>query len=494
MYSIRKEEKEKMKLLDEKNTRSSKKKRQKSSNREIILLTYLFVGIFVGLLVYFGYFIQVDSSNVINNPYNKRQDLLAQRVVRGKILGKDGEVLAETKTDKKGIEYRYYPYDNIFCHIVGRFTNGKTGIELSQNINLLTSSENPLLAMLNEIQGEKNIGDNVVTTLDVNLQKIAYEALGSRKGAVVALEPSTGKILAMVSKSDYNPNTASSNWDSLVEDSSGNSSLLNRATQGLYPPGSTFKILTALEYIRENGDYKDYTYDCTGSDIFKGIKINCYNNKVHGTQDLTTSFAKSCNSSFANIGMTLNLKSFHKLCESFLFNSDLPTDIPYSKSSFELNKESNLDEVPQTAIGQGNTQITPLHNALITATIANGGVMMKPYVVDHLERYDGTVVKQYNSQEYATLLNENEVKALKKMMKEVVTDGTATALNGQSYTAAGKTGSAEFDSNKSSHAWFVGYAPTKNPKIVVSIIVEGAGTGSEYAVPIAKKIMDAYLD
>ncbi len=483
-----------MKQLDEKNSRIFKKKRQKSSNREIIILTYLFVGIFVGLLVYFGYFIQVDSSNVINNPYNKRQDLLAERVVRGKILGNNGEVLAETKTDKKGNEYRYYPYDNIFCHIVGRFTNGKTGIELSQNINLLTSSENPLFAMLKEMQGEKNIGDNVVTTLDVNLQKIAYEALGSRKGAVVALEPSTGKILVMVSKSDYNPNTAASNWDSLVEDSFDNSPLLNRATQGLYPPGSTFKILTALEYIRENGDYKDYTYHCTGSDIFQGIKINCYNNKVHGEEDITKSFAKSCNSSFANIGMTLNLKSFRNLCESFLFNRDLPTDIPYSKSSFELNKASNLDEVPQTAIGQGNTQITPLHNALITATIANGGVMMEPYVVDHLERYDKTIVKQYHSEEYATLLNEDEVKALKKMMKEVVTDGTATALSGQSYTAAGKTGSAEFDSNKSSHAWFVGYAPTKNPKIVVSIIVEGAGTGSEYAVPIAKKIMDAYLD
>lgn len=472
----------------------SRTRKKKSSNREIIFLTYLFVAIFVGLLVYFGYFIQVESSNVINNPYNKRQDLLAERVVRGKILGNKGEVLAETKTDADGDEYRYYPYDNMFCHIVGRFTNGKTGIELSQNINLLTSSENPLLAMVNEIQGNKNIGDNVVTTLDVKLQKIAYEALGNYKGAVVVLEPSTGKILAMVSKSDYNPNTVASNWDTLIDDSSGNSPLLNRASQGLYPPGSTFKIMTALEYIRENSDYKDYEYDCSGSATFESVKINCYNNKVHGHEDLGTSFAKSCNSSFANLAMGFNLRSFHNLCETFLFNSNLPTDIPYSKSSFVLDKGSDKSEIPQTAIGQGDTQITPLHNALIAATIANDGVMMEPYAVDHLESYDGAITKQYEPKEYGSLMTKKEIKVMQSMMEEVVEDGTATALKNGSYTAAGKTGSAEFDSNKSSHAWFVGYAPAKNPKIAVSIIVEGAGTGSQYAVPIAKKIMDAYLN
>ena len=493
MYSIRKEDIRRMKLLNDKNNMRLQMKKRNSSNRQIIILTYFFVAIFVGLLLYFGYFIQVESSNVINNPYNKRQNLLAERVVRGKILGNKGEVLAETKLDENGDEFRYYPYDNMFCHIVGRFTNGKTGIELSQDINLLTSSENPLVAMINEIKGEKNIGDNVVTTLDVNLQKIAYDALGNNKGAVVVLEASTGKILAMVSKSDYNPNKAYLNWDNLIEDKDENSALLNRATQGLYPPGSTFKIMTALEYIRENEDYKKYKYECTGSDIFEGVKINCYNNKVHGREDLTKSFAKSCNTSFANIGMTLNLKSFHNLCTSFLFNCDLPTQIPYSKSSFVLKEGSDKDEIPQTVIGQGDTLITPLQNALITATIANNGVMMKPYVVDHLESYDGTIIKQYKEEEYATLMNKKEVKTLKKMMKEVVEDGTATALRGQPYTAAGKTGSAEFDSTKASHSWFVGYAPTKNPQLVVSIIVEGAGTGSQYAVPIAKKIMDAYL-
>lgn len=473
--------------------KKTKKKKGRNSNREIVVLTYMFVGVFVGLLAYFGYFISVDSSNIINNPYNKRQDLLAERVVRGKILGSGGQVLAETKITKDGKEYRHYPYDNMFCHIVGRFDSGKTGVELSQNINLLTSSENPLLAILNEIQGEKNLGDNVVTTLDVNVQKAAYDALGSRKGAVVALEPSTGKILAMVSRIDYNPNTAGENWDELVEDKGENSALLNRATQGLYPPGSTFKIVTALEYIRENKNYKEYYYDCNGSDTFQGVKINCYNNKVHGSEDLTRSFAKSCNASFANIGMQLKPGSFRSLCNSLLFNAELPTNIAYSKSSFVLSKKSDKDEIPQTAIGQGETQITPLHNAMIAAAVANGGVIMNPYVVDHLESHDGDMVKQYEPIEYGPVMSEKEAKILKKMMTAVVEEGTATALNGLSYSVAGKTGSAEYDSSKSSHAWFVGFADNGDKELAVSIIVEGAGTGSEYAVPIARKVFDAYL-
>ncbi len=469
-------------------------KKKAKSNQEILWISYIFVGIFVFLLAKFAYFITIESPDVINNTYNKRQELLAERVVRGKILGNDGEVLAETLVDKYGNEVRSYPYNNIFCHIVGRFSNGKTGVEQLQNINLLTSNENPLEIAFNEIQGEKNKGDNVVTTLDVELQKAAYEALGNRKGAVVAMEPSTGKILAMVSKPDYNPNTIDSVWDSLVEDANEESALVNRATQGLYPPGSTFKILTALEYIRENEDYKDYEYLCEGKDTFDEVTINCYNGNNHGEEDLTKSFAKSCNTSFSNIGMDLDKDSFRKLCDSFLFNTPLPTSLPSNASSFVIDGDSDDDKMPQTAIGQGDTQITPLHNALITATIANKGVMMKPYVIDRLETYEGEMVKQYEPEEYGQIITKEEAKKMRQLMKAVVSDGTASQLNGLSFACAGKTGSAEYNSNKSSHAWFVGYAPTDNPQIVVSIIVEDGGTGSQSAVPIAKKMFETYLE
>lgn len=479
--------------LSEKAEQLLNKPKKKSANREILIMTYLFVGIFVFLLGKFAYFIVVESPNVINSTYNKRQDLLAERIVRGKILGSKGEILAETVTDGSGNETRNYPYNNIFCHAVGRFTNGKTGVEQLENFNLLTSGENPLAAVINELQGKKNKGDNAVTTLNVALQKTAYEALGSRKGAVIAIEPSTGKILTMVSKPDYNPNTVNANWESLVEDSDKNSALINRATQGIYPPGSTFKILTALEFMNENKDYESYHYNCQGKETFGNTVINCYGNERHGEEGLKKSFAKSCNGSFAKIGLDLNIKSFQKLCESFLFNKSLPTDFITNSSSFVLKKSSEEAEILQTAIGQGNTQITPLHNALITLTIANNGVLMKPYLVDYLETYRGDKVKEYKPTEYGEIITKEQAKKVQNLMGAVVKEGTGSSLSGLSYSCAGKTGSAEYDSNKSSHGWFVGYAPADNPKIVVSVIVEDGGTGSKSAVPIAKQLFQTYL-
>lgn len=468
-------------------------KKEDKTSKNIMQITYIFIGLFVLLLGYFVYFIAMDSNEVINNSYNKRQDLLAKQVVRGNILSADNEILAQTITDKKGRETRVYPFGNMFVHIVGRFSKGRTGIESTNNFHLLTSNMNPVKKIFNELSGEKNIGDNVVTTLNTKLQETAYEALGNYNGAVVVMEPSTGKILAMVSKPDYDPNNINELWDDMVAEDSNSSALINRATQGLYPPGSTFKILTALEYIRENPDYKKYKYTCNGKDTVNDITINCYNNKKHGKENLMTSFAKSCNSSFANIGINLNMSSFRKLCETFLFNTALPTDLEYNQSSFVLNSNSDKKEIPQTVIGQGKTQITPFHNALIASAIANGGVLMKPYVVDHLENGSGGTVKKYLPEIYGTLMTPSESQILTSFMTEVVENGTASALRGRSYTAAGKTGSAEYQEDKPAHAWYIGFAPAENPKIAVSIVVESVGTGSDYAVPIASKIFNEYF-
>ncbi|ROR29423.1 cell division protein FtsI/penicillin-binding protein 2 [Mobilisporobacter senegalensis] len=486
-------QKENNDVLIEENIKSLDK--TKNPNREIVMITYIFVGLFVLLTTYFAYFLFADSDEVINNSYNKRQDLLAERVIRGEIQGSNGETLAKTVEDKKGNTSRVYPYDEMFAHIVGRFEKGKTGIESSENFNLLTSHNNPIMMVYNEISGVKNPGDNIITTLDVKLQEVAYNALGSQKGAVVVLEPSTGKILAMVSKPDYDPNEVSRNWEDLTDDTDNNSALVNRATQGLYPPGSTYKILTALEYIRENENtYKDYEYTCSGQGIFDSVSINCYKNEKHGKVDLLHSFSESCNTSFANMGTSLNIGSFRKLNETFLFNRSLPTNIPYKQSSFVLDSHSKKSEVPQTVIGQGKTLVSPFHNALITATIANGGTLMTPYVVDHITNSSGTLIKKNVPNIYGTLMTSKEAKILTQMMEEVVTSGTGSALNGLGIHSAGKTGSAEFNDKQQSHAWFVGFAPTDKPQLVVSIIVEGAGTGSSHAVPIAKKIFQEYFN
>ncbi|MDF2800313.1 MAG: penicillin-binding protein transpeptidase [Anaerocolumna sp.] len=470
------------------------KKKKEKTNREIILVMYIFVGLFFLVIGYFTNFMINQSSEVINNTYNKRQDLLAEQILRGDIISSDGKVLAHTTTDKKGNETRVYPYKDIFVHIVGQFNKGKTGLESSENFHLLTSNNGTISKVFKELSGEKNIGDNIVTTLDTNLQQAAYDALGDNRGAVVVMEPSSGKILAMVSKPDYDPNKIDSIWNSLVENSNNDSALLNRATQGLYPPGSTFKILTTLEYIRENPNYKDYEYNCVGKGIFNSVTINCYNNKKHGEEDLMHSFAHSCNASFANIGTTLKMSSFRKLCETFLFNTALPTNLPSKKSSFVLSTSTDPSLIPQTVIGQGQTQITPLHNAMIVSAIANGGVMMKPYVVDSIENQGGTVIKKYLPEISGAVMTPGEAGILTTFMEETIKSGTATSLKNSNYTVAGKTGSAEHTQGKPAHAWFVGFASTDKPEIAVSVIVESVGTGSEYAVPIAKKIFKTYYN
>lgn len=464
----------------------------KDPKKAIYNTIYIFIGLFVLMLGYFTYFHVVKSNEVINSSYNKRQEILAERVIRGEIKASDGEVLARTLVDEEGKETREYPFGEVFAHVVGRYSKGKSGIEESENIRLLTSNINSFEIMYSELMGEKSPGDNVVTTLNSKLQQVAYDALGNKRGAVVVMEPSTGKILAMVSKPSYDPNDIDDLWESLIADEEAESPLINRATQGLYPPGSTFKVLTALEYMRENPLYEDYEYNCQGSIEYEGMKMRCYNNKRHGKEDLAHSFAKSCNTSFAFIGQGLDRDDFYDLCEDFLFNSKIPIALVSNPSSFTLKKEkSGVKEAMQTAIGQGNTLITPLHNALIAATVANGGVMMEPYVVDHIENAEGGMVKKYAPQMISKPMSALEAETLGKMMREVVTSGTGTKLKNLKVEVAGKTGSADHGGGRA-HAWFIGYAPYEKPELAISVIVENVGTGSDYAVPIAKKIIEAY--
>lgn len=471
-----------------------REQKQKETNSALYRIMYLFVGLFVVLAGYLSYFLIVESRDVINNPYNVRQDNFSKKVIRGKILGNKGEVLAETLITEDGMESRFYPYNQLFAHVVGYSQSGKTGLEQLANFSLLTSDVPVYEKVFNEFMEQKHEGNQVVTTLDVELQQTAYDAMGSFEGAVVVMEPSTGKILAMVSRPDFNPNNIVELWDSLTASDSTESVLLNRAAQGLYPPGSTFKLLTALQYIRENPDnYGDFLYRCDGIFSLDNADIRCYHGKSHGEVDLTTAFAKSCNGAFASIGADLDITGFRNLCQQFLFNSDLPVAFNYNKSSYVLTEDAPVWEVLQSAIGQGKTEITPIHNALIVSAVANGGILMNPYLVTRVENAYGQPVKNYMPSAYGQLMTAEEAKILTELMTAAVTDGTASALSSGLYTAAGKTGTAEWDEKRESHSWFIGFAPAENPKLAVSIILEEAGTGSEYAVPIAKKIFDEYF-
>lgn len=459
----------------------------------IIFTCVFFALLFVGMLSYTCYYAYSNRMELINNSYNGRQQILLAQNTRGNIYSADGDLLATTITDSEGNEVRNYPYEKEFAHIVGYSTNGRAGIEALANYYLINTSIDLAEKVKLDAAGQKYPADNVYTTLDVNLQETAYKALAAYQGAIVVSDPKTGEILAMVSKPDFDPNNIESEWSSLVSSSS-NTQLLNRATQGLYPPGSTFKIVTALEYIKENPDtYKNYSFTCTGKFTVLEDSISCYHGANHGTVDLYSSFAKSCNSSFANIGMGLDKTSFAKLLDTLMFNSELPLKLNYSKSYASCTEDISNADMMQLSIGQGTTSITPMHLNMITCAIANDGVLMKPYVISEVKSADGKTVESFGSSEYKRLMSEEEADILTELMEGVVESGTATKLKGLSYTAAGKTGSAEFNSDSDSHAWFTGFAPADDPEICVTIIIENAGSGGEYAVPVAKRIFDAYF-
>lgn len=446
------------------------------------------------MMGYLAYFNFVEADEVVKNPYNKMIDSQESKVTRGDILASDGSVLATTEVDNDGNETRTYPYNNVFCHVVG-LASEKTGLEGTQNFYLLSKPDNIFEQISNDATGKKAVGDTIVTTLVPQLQSVAYEALKDNKGAVVVMEPSTGKILAMVSKPDYNPNDAATDYSKWLTYDSSDSVLLNRATQGLYPPGSTFKILTSLEYIRENPYYDSFEYNCSGSAYAEGgTTIPCNNNKAHGHETLKTAFANSCNSAFSTVGLELNKNKFKETCESFLFNNNLPIELEYNSSSFALNENSGISEVQETSIGQGKTMISPIHNLMITSAIANDGKMMKPYLVDSIKSSNGTVVSQTSPTVYKdNLVSSDEASVLKEYMRGVVTNGTGNALKNASYKAAGKTGSAQYDSSSNYHSWFVGFAPYDNPKVSICVVLEGGFKNVSSAQYTAKKVLDEYF-
>lgn len=468
----------------------------KRKMRAVRFVAFFFIAVLIGLIIYLVSFEISEGRAFENSTFNRRRiELLSSEYVRGSIYSSDGEILSYTETvNNKDI--RVYPFGNIFSHVLGYSDNGGSGIEGAYHSKLLSCHANVLYRASAYISEERLIGDNLYTTLDSALQTTCYYALGNNKGAVVVLDIKTGAVLAMVSKPDFDPNDIVNNWDYYTSDDENvESILLNRATQGLYPPGSTFKILSGLTYVRENnGNVDDYSYECTGTITHEENIIKCYNYNKHGLIDFKESFAESCNSSFVNIGINIKRENLIDICETFRFNKDLNLVIPSNNSRFLLNNDTSTYELMQTVIGQGKTLVTPMHMAMIAATIANDGKMMKPYFVDHIETFKGVTVSKTIKRSYGKLMTDDEVKIMQDVMSEVVTSGTARSLNDLNITVAGKTGSAEFGTKGDSHSWFVGYAPTDEPEIAICVLVEGAGSGSEHAVPITKKILNDYYN
>jgi len=467
---------------------------RRSQNRQILTVTYIFILMFCALIGYYIYFLVAKSEEAVNNPYNvARINNRAERIYRGKILSDTGEPLAMVQVGTDGEASRYYPYGSVFAHTVGYSTRGTVGLEALFNRQLLTCSIHPLNQVYNELTGTKNSGDNVNTTLNLELQQVLYDAMAGYEGAAVALEPSTGKVLAMVSKPDFDPNQINEIYDELIADPS-NTNLLNKAAQGLYSPGSVFKLFTLLEYMKEKPySWKDFSYDCHGTIRAGGASIDCSGGTAHGRVDVERALELSCNGAFIKMGLELDTDQYRETCELAGFNQNLDFQLSYKSSRFSLTDNDSVFTKAQTAFGQGETLVTPLHMAMVVSAIANNGMMMTPYLVSGISDAEGTAVEQYQSPSSLQIMTAEQANAITFMMEGVVNNGTASIVRSDKYQAAAKTGSAEIGRDMDTHAWFVGFAPSDQPAVAVAVVLEKAGSGGNNAGPVAKKIFDAYL-
>lgn len=449
----------------------------------------MYVVMFACLVASVAY-ISLDTKTM-TNAYNPRTKKSNTSVIRGKIMDYNGNILVESM-GKEENHTRDYLYGKEFCHIIGYSGLGNTGVEAQYNFELTKVQFEIIERFKNLIFGSKVEGNSIALTLDKDIQTTAYELLGKRKGSIVVIEPSTGKILAMVSYPNFNPNTINEHWDALKADQE-NSPLLNRAIQGLYPPGSIYKIVTAAAAMENIANWNELSFDCVGEQNFLDKKIRCYDNTKHGVVNIQQAFAQSCNTTFAQLGKDLGATALKSISERVGFNNTIDFPLEYNKSTFALNEGSTQSELVETAIGQGKTLTTPLQMARITAAVANGGILMKPYLLDHIEDSKGTTLKKFMPEKQAQLFSPEVAQQLVEMMVEVVNTGTGTPAKIKNVEVAGKTGTAEV-AGGNPHAWFVGFAPAQNPKVAVVVLLEGGGGGGANASPIAKKIMQAVLD
>ena len=453
------------------------------TNKRIIRVLIAISLLFLALVTYLLWFNMFRAKDVYTNSYNKRQWESEQQVQRGEIYSQDGVLLAETEIDGDA-RIRKYPKGSLYSHIIGYCSQvyGKTQLEMSHDDDLI--GKGTISLTLNEIKH----GNNLNLTINDELQEYAYEQLDGRDGAIVAMEPTTGQILAMVSLPDFNPETIEKDWPSMMEDE--NSPFLARATQGLYPPGSTYKIVTAAG-VYDNGMTTE-TFDDEG--LFKkdDVTVYNYNKESFGKLDIKTAFEVSSNYVFCTLGYEMGADAVKAEAEKFGVNKSFEFDIPVSQSQIQYKKMTDLDGA-LVSIGQGGLVMTPLHVAMMASAVANNGKMMKPYLVETVTTENGTIIGQTKPSVLYDSIGTACADYIEDMMIGVVEDGTGTGAQISGITVAGKTGTAENETDKD-HAWFVGYAPVENPTICVAVVLENAATsGGKSAVPIAKNIIRKFL-
>lgn len=464
-----------------------------SQNKRIIRILVLMCFLFLSIVVYLTYFELFQKDKILTSSYNKRQWGEEDTTLRGSILDKNGVVLAYSENNGEKNK-RIYPFGSLYSQLIGynSSTYGKSLLEAQYNKELLNVREfGPILDLQQKLAGEQTVGNNLYLTLDHKLQTKAKKLLGNRNGAIIVMRPKTGEILAMVSKPDFNPSSEKleQRWEELIE--SEVHPFVPRATQGLYAPGSTFKVLIAAAAV-ENG-ISDRTFEDEGSIVIEGKTINNAGNHAYGKVDLKNALAVSSNVAFGQLGVELGEYKLKDMMARAGMNKNIDFDIPVSSSRFPY-KEMSKPDLAAVGIGQGKLQVTPLHMAMIASGIANNGVIMKPYVVDRVISASGNTLKTAKPSVFSKMMTVETAAAVKDMMQYVVEKGTGKSAAVRGIEIAGKTGTAENERSikqkNKEHAWFICFAPADDPQVAIAVVLEYSGsTGGKAAAPIARDLI-----
>ena len=485
-------------------------------NKPIRAMSIFCMLLFLALLLNVTYLQYVDAGDLNSRPHNKRVLDAEFSRKRGAIVAGGTSVAESKRVDDPYTYQRVYTRPREYAQLTGSFSYiyGRTGVESSEN-SILSGSDPRLFVnrVVDLVGNSQPKGGSVSLTVDPKAQDAAYDglkALGQNvQGAVVALQPSTGKVLAMVSSPTYDPRRlASHKFEGVTKsyaqlNADKDRPLLNRAIQEVYPPGSTFKLVTAAaalasdQYTPETKVKGGTRLDLpqTSRDLVNENGNNCGGDRI----TLTRALAVSCNVSFGDIGLRLGDAALRDQAEKFGFGQTYLTDLGGQVSS-RFPADPDAPQTALSAIGQFDVAATPLQMAMVASGIANGGTLMRPYVVDEVRAPDLSVLDKTTPEAYRSkAVSTSVAHDLTQMMVAVVDDGTAGTAKIPGVKVAGKTGTAQSSPSRPPYAWFVSFAPADDPKVAVAVLVEDAGvarnaiSGSGLAAPIAKRVMEAVI-
>lgn len=468
------------------------------NNIKKVMLVFLIF--FIALISYITYFYMFNSEKAVSSTFNSRLWAERNKVLRGTIYDKDMKALTKSAKIDAVSQKQQYLQGEIFAHALGYMNPvyGLSGLEKKYDEELMGRESGVSKYFFFSKDTEEKVGNGLRTTLDSKLQMKAFELLGDKRGAVVAINPKTGEILAMVSKPSYDPNNLNKNWKAIVANKE--VPLLNRAISGLYPPGSIFKAITAISALENLPSIYNKSFQDEGKLVFNEREsLKNYDGEVLGNIDFKTAFVHSSNVVFGTLGIDLGNKALKETAEKFYFNKDTPSiGLTIDNSRFPSYKSNEKGNIAQSAIGQSAVLATPMEMALVASTIANDGIMMEPMMVKEILDSKGKSLRKLEPKRLEQVTTKENANIMKDLMRSVVAEGTGGNAAVPGIVVSGKTGTADHNDDPSKqeapHSWFIGFAPYDSPQIAIAVIVEEGGVGGGIAAEITRELIKSYLN